>query len=111
MTDARSALCVTLAVDPARLFQDLLPWLLGLIGIVVVGAGVMYVVHRMFRSEESGPTDGFSLQDLRDLHANGELTDEEFARARTAIIGRTRQAAPPSKPGPSAIGPGKPPPA
>ena len=33
----------------------------------------------------------FTLQDLRDMKEAGQLTDEEFERARKKIIGKTRQ--------------------
>jgi hypothetical protein len=109
MSTARPIPFLSLAVDPSRLFQDLLPWLLGLIGIVVVGAAVMYAIRRMFRGDASGSSDDFSLQDLRDLHARGELSDEEFARAKTAIIGRAQQPSPNRGDGPAPLRPGKPP--
>ena len=28
------------------------------------------------------------MQDLRDLHASGALSDEEFAKAKASVIGR-----------------------
>lgn len=109
MSTVRPIPSLSLAVDPSRLFQDLLPWLLGLIGIVVVGAAMMYAIRRLFRGDASGSSDDFSLQSLRELYARGELSDDEFARAKAAIIGRAQQPNPSAVAGPSSHRPGKPP--
>ena len=38
---------------------------------------------------------GFTLQELRDMHASGQLGDEEFQRARDSLIGRLAEPADP----------------
>jgi hypothetical protein len=87
-----------LANAPARtdLFADILPWMAMLLGLVVVGGLVIFVVRRYGRGD-AGTSAGFTLHDLRTMHAAGELSDEEFARAREALIGRTRAAAEPPR--------------
>jgi len=71
------------------LFPQLLPWLIGLLFVVVIGAVAIYLIRRTVRGGGRGTAseDGFTLQELRDLHAAGDLSDEQFARAREAIIG------------------------
>ena len=87
------------AVDKStRLPGDVLPWLILLIGLILIGGAVIYFVRRWLYQDSSSAHDvGFTLQDLRDLHTRGELTDEEFQLAKTRMIGRlsTPPAAPP----------------
>ncbi len=70
------------------LFAHVLPWLVALLGVVVIGAAGIWVVRRLVRQESDGGAGGFTLQDLRDMKASGQLGDEEFNRARDAMIGR-----------------------
>jgi hypothetical protein len=83
------------ATSAGELFPSLLPWLLALLGLVIVGGGVLLLVRRWLRSDEAdGPADvGFTLQDLRDMHRVGELSDEEFERAKSAMIEQVQRAA------------------
>jgi hypothetical protein len=73
----------------ADLFTSVAPPLLGLAAIVVVGWLVVIAIRKWMRAgdEVSGP---FTLDDLRRLKREGKLTDEEFARAREALIGSVR---------------------
>lgn len=72
---------------------SILVWL-----IVIVGAGILVAVVGFFiwraynRQDESSlsPSTAFTLDDLRQLYRQGQLTDAEYERARTAIIARTR---------------------
>jgi hypothetical protein len=73
-----------------RLFADILPWLLVLVGVVIVGTVVIYFVRRSIQNEAGTSAGGFTLQDLRELHAAGELSDDEYQRARAAMIGRVK---------------------
>ncbi len=70
------------------LFAHVLPWLVALLGVVVIGGAGIWVVRRLVRQESDGGAGGFTLQDLRDMKASGQLSDEEFDRARDAMIGR-----------------------
>ena len=70
------------------LFAHVLPWLVALLGVVVIGATGIWFVRRMVRQESGDGAGGFTLQDLRDMKASGQLGDEEFNRARDAMIGR-----------------------
>lgn len=57
-----------------------------------MGGMLIYFVRKWMAGDSSTPAEGFTLQDLRDLHARGELTDEEYQNARTAMIGRVKHA-------------------
>src|SRR5688572_7634193 len=72
-----------------RLFGDVLPWLLILLAVTVIGGIGVFMIRRMLRGDSSAGKGGFTLQDLRDLHAAGKLSDEEFERARAGMIGRS----------------------
>lgn len=67
------------------------PVLVGcLVLIVVVVLGLMIVSwmkRRMQAADEPVPA-GFTLSDLRRLHKDGQITDEEFERAKARTIER-----------------------
>ncbi|MHC4709297.1 MAG: SHOCT domain-containing protein [Planctomycetota bacterium] len=75
------------ATRPGDLFGQVWPWLAALLLVVGVGALVIYLIRRSMGRQDSG-RDGFTLQDLRDLHASGALSAEEFAKAKASVIGR-----------------------
>jgi hypothetical protein len=75
------------ATRPGDLFGQVWPWLAALLLVVGVGALVIYLIRRSLGRQNSD-SDGFTLQDLRDLHASGALSDEEFAKAKATVIGR-----------------------
>lgn len=77
----------------ARALGELLPWLAVLVGVVIAGGVLIYVVRKWMAGDSSTPPEGFTLQDLRDLHSRGELTDAEYQSAREAMIGRVKQTA------------------
>jgi uncharacterized membrane protein len=81
---------IATAPAPESAFGGLLPWIGVLLGMVVVGAIVIAFTRRMLRDESGEAGAGFTLHDLRELHRRGELSDEEFRRAKDAMIGRLR---------------------
>ncbi len=74
------------ATRPGDLFGQVWPWPAALLLVVGAGALVIYLVRRFMGRRVSG-SEGFTLQDLRDLHASGALSDAEFAKARASVIG------------------------
>ena len=58
-------------------------WSLVVIVLVVAGFGVISWLRKWLKEDDipSGGV-GFGLSELRRMHARGELTDEEFERAR-----------------------------
>lgn len=51
-----------------------------------------YRLWRRYNNDDQEPSmsAGFSLHDLRVMHREGNLTDEEFEQAKALIIGRTK---------------------
>jgi hypothetical protein len=89
------------AHDGSRLLADVLPWLSALVALMVVGAVAIYLIRRTLTSDNAlSSKTSFTLQDLRDMHAAGDLTDEEFQRAKDAMIGRLANTSTSSKPTP-----------
>ena len=82
-------------------FGEMLPWLAGLTVLVVAGGLVIYLLRRSLGRGDA-PPEGFTLQDLRDLHARGSLSDEEFERARSTLIEHASRTEPTDGDAPSA---------
>ena len=80
--------CVILAQAAEDLFGQVLPWLIMLLVVVVVGAAGIYLVRRMLQGSHGATGEGFTLYELRRMRAAGQLSDEEFERAKALIIGR-----------------------
>lgn len=79
-------LVLAAASRSTNLFGDLLPWLIVLIAIVLVGAGIVYYLRKSLHEDTPGTSDGFTLYDLRQLHDSGQLSDIEYENARSAMI-------------------------
>ena len=71
-----------------ELFGQVLPGRIMLLVGVVVGAAGIYLVRRMLQGGHGAPGEGFTLDELRRMRAAGQLSDEEFERAKALIIGR-----------------------
>ncbi len=75
-----------------NLFGDLLPWLGLLVVIVLIGGGIAIWLRRRLMSGDAAGAVGFTLGDLRELHARGEISTEEFEKAKSQMIaGLTRR--------------------
>lgn len=64
--------------------------------ILLLGLGFMGLVQVkkwMRKDEEPDSGIGFTLGDLRRLHDEGRMTDEEYEKARTQMIAATQRAA------------------
>lgn len=63
-------------------------WIAVLLAVVVGASIVLLVVRRRLLGEQSEDAGlGITLEDLRRMHARGELTDDEFAAAKRVVIG------------------------
>lgn len=81
------------------LLQNIGGALIALLVVVVAGWFAIVRIRRWMRAEvdESKP---FTLDDLRRLHREGKLSDEEFQRARDSMIAAVQRATKPAvKPG------------
>ncbi|MDX9910892.1 MAG: SHOCT domain-containing protein [Phycisphaerales bacterium] len=63
-----------------------------LIVIVLVGGIALLYLRKRFLSENAGDAPALLLDDLRDLRRRGEISEEEYERARGAIVGRMSDA-------------------
>lgn len=81
----------------SSLVGEVLPGLLVLAVIVIVGGIILVYLRRTIKENRDGSPGGFTLQDLRDLHAAGKFTDEEFEQAKSAMIGRLKSPEEPSR--------------
>lgn len=68
--------------------SSMLLWIVVLIAIAIVGGTVIFNVRRRMLSSDDSVSIGSSglLDHLHQMHRSGEMDDEEYARARNAII-------------------------
>ena len=76
-------------------YGKLFVWCLILVGLVVVGAVLALWVKRRMQHQDTGPAIGFSLADLRELHRTGQISDQEFERARGKMAASLKKQEPP----------------
>src|SRR3954451_10469397 len=66
---------------------DVIMWSAALLILLVVGMVVVARMRRRLRQDDApAPSLGFTLSDLRQMHRAGQLTDEEFNRAKEKIV-------------------------
>lgn len=70
---------------------SILIWSLVLMGLVIAGFVLVSWVRNKLREPDDAVSGGFTLGDLRDMHRKGQLSDEEFERAKQRLIGVLRQ--------------------
>ena len=86
----------------ARSSADAIVWSLVLLGVIVgLGLVVFFIRRRLFSSEKQSNDARWSLQHLRELHAKGQITDEEFQRLKENLLGAHRGGPKPRKDGPA----------
>jgi hypothetical protein len=68
-------------------------WSMVLIGLLVAAfITVAQIKKRMIKDEDPSGV-GFSLGDLRALHRDGKMTDQEFEKAKAALVESMKRAA------------------
>jgi hypothetical protein len=67
-----------------------------LIGLMFLGLIVVRVRRWRTSEEDTSHSEPWTLQDLRDLRAAGELSEEEFGRLKAAMIAQYKQKLPES---------------
>ncbi|MAE62354.1 MAG: hypothetical protein CMJ49_13485 [Planctomycetaceae bacterium] len=84
---------------PPQKFPFEVIWLWLVLGavIVVCGLGLWWYQRRMRRDSES-TYNGFTLDQLRQLNARGELTNEEYQQMRRAVIASMQSSDPMMRP-------------
>jgi uncharacterized membrane protein len=77
--------------------ESILPvfgWSLVLICLLVGGFFAISKLRQWLREDDTpAPSIGFTLSDLRQLHKQGQMTDEEFERAKAKIVGSAKSMA------------------
>jgi uncharacterized membrane protein len=77
------------------LFGRLLPWLGGLLVLAILGGLLMLWTRRMAVGKDAKrPSDGFGMDGLREMLDRGEITPEEYDRARRRLVQKVRERAP-----------------
>jgi hypothetical protein len=65
--------------------------------VLVVGIGLFMLATFVFRKKvkqvEDVPPAGFTLSDLRQMHKSGQMSTEEYERARAKLVAVTKHAA------------------
>jgi uncharacterized membrane protein len=75
--------------------MELLIWIAALAVLIMVGLLVISLVRKHAVNSDDPPMAGglgFTLSDMRQMHARGELSDEEFESSKRAIVARGRAA-------------------
>lgn len=72
------------------LLTKLLPWSFAVLAAVVVLLVAVGYYRRRLRAGEAGGGELWSLQHLREMHARGDLSDEEFKRLKAGVIAEQR---------------------
>ena len=89
--------------QPERDYTRIFIWSLALLGVLAVGLVVVSKVKRRLQEPDQPVTLGFTLSDLRQLHKIGQMTDEEFERAKAKVVEAAKKAAErDAKPAPAA---------
>ena len=64
-------------------------------GVLIVLLVILFLVasaiRRWLKRDEVSPALGFTLGDLRALHRQGRMTDEEFERAKGQMMGQAKR--------------------
>lgn len=67
---------------------DAILWLGVLLGVVVVGALVIFAMRRRLQGSDMPEGDPLDLSVLRRMRDTGQLTDAEYEAARAAVVAR-----------------------
>ncbi|HEY7091069.1 MAG TPA: SHOCT domain-containing protein [Tepidisphaeraceae bacterium] len=77
---------IPLAQSSDDAVRTIFVWLTVLIVLVVVLAAVIYFVRKRLSPNEDFRGVGFTLADLRQMHKSGQMSDEEFEKAKAQLL-------------------------
>jgi hypothetical protein len=63
-----------------------------LIGVLLVAMVIVTWVKKRLKEPDEPASAGFTLSDLRQLHKSGQMSDEEFERAKAKVVEAARRA-------------------
>lgn len=73
-------------------------WIAALVLVAVLGGVALFWIRRLLLSEEPpASATGLTLQDVREMHQRGVMSDEEFAAAKRVILGAAGEGSGPSR--------------
>ncbi len=89
---------------------DIIGWSLALLALLVIGYAAAARIKRALQASDETSGVGFTLSDLRQMHRSGQMTNEEFEKAKALVLQTTRRAVekmnpPPAKPAPPGVVP------
>ncbi|MFK7790311.1 MAG: hypothetical protein AB8C95_12565 [Phycisphaeraceae bacterium] len=78
--------------DSKRFASQVYMWLGVIVVLAFLLAGIaLWLRRRLFDDRDDQPPMGFTLKDLRAMHAQGHLSDEELAAAEEKALSRSRE--------------------
>jgi hypothetical protein len=72
---------------------DAIFWSAALIGAILLMAAVGWLLRRNILREDTTREEPLSLQQLRDMRAEGQITADEFETLKSEVIGSARRTA------------------
>ena len=63
-----------------------------LVGVLIVAMVIVSWVRKRLKEPDEPASAGFTLSDLRQMHKAGQLTTEEYERAKTNMVEATKAA-------------------
>lgn len=81
-------LAATVTDKSSRLFAETLPWIILLLAAILAGGVIIFLARKYIYGGTDHAAGGFTLHDLREMHKSGEISDDEFTRAKAQMIGR-----------------------
>jgi len=83
----------TLIIGQSGSISSMLIWIIVLIVIVLIGGFIIFNLRRRMLLNDDSVSAGSSglLDHLQQMHRSGQIDDEEFAKARNAIIRQVQE--------------------
>lgn len=80
-----------LLADPKQFASQVYFWLGVIVALAfVLGVVALWLRRKLLNDRDDQPATGFTLKDLRKLHEQGHLSDEELAAAEEKALARSR---------------------
>ena len=91
MAIAHLSSALLLAQEAKRFSSEVILWLGIILALAfILGIIAMWLRRRLIVENEPTVPMGFTLKDLRELHAQGQISDEELALAEAKALAKSR---------------------